>query len=225
MNIPNPGEKETWHPTEDTIAFLSTHYDQFMENPCEEWDGIGMIHSFSTKHVNFLRLDADTQEEAVEELDETFGDDWLLLGYFEHGRCIWHLSGHIPRGAEGDYRWDGVHFAGVWVPDDCLLKEAEGLESDERMAKMCEWAGQACEIYTQWCNGDIFGYSFEVYQYRAPYDQKNDYRFSAPEHEVSCRGFFGWDSLEEVIEEVIAGYDREGIQSGAEDLPQERELA
>lgn len=136
-------------------------------------------------------------------------DDWheefvdlVPLGYFEHGMCLWHVSDEIPRGTEGDYRWDGINFAGFWEPDEVLLKEVEGLGPVDRRKKMVQFARQACDVYTDWCNGQVYGYVVEAYTHRLPYDRLRDYRYDAPEYDDSCWGFYGWSDFEGEVKSV-----------------------
>lgn len=127
--------------------------------------------------------------------------DIVALGYFEHGNYIWHVAGEIPLGTEGDYHWDGTRLAGYWEPDEALTKEVEGLEPKERRKKMEEFARQACDVYTDWCNGWVYGYIIEAYTHKPPYDEMRDYH-DAPEFEDSRWGFYGWDHLKEEVETV-----------------------
>lgn len=133
--------------------------------------------------------------------------DCVILGYFEHGNCIWHVTGEIPRGTEGDYRWDGVRVAGVWEPDKYILEAAEtlGLEpgSADRQRWMEKQARSACETYTAWCNGWVYWYSLSIYKARQHnghiLKQRDDYRFDDPLYDQGCGGFYDTDHLAEDI--------------------------
>lgn len=137
--------------------------------------------------------------------------DCIPLGYFEHGNCIWHVTGDIPRGTEGDYRWDGVGFAGLWEPDEYVLNAAEelGLEpgSNERDAWMRKQAKSACETYTAWCNGWVYWYFVKIYKARQHngviLDQRSDYRLDEPLHEDSCGGYYDTASLADEINDEL----------------------
>lgn len=80
----------------------------------------------------------------------------FVLGYFEHGRGMWHISGDIPMGTQGDYRWDGCNVAGLLVfehdPNEMGAKTKEERKKD---------AEAFLEEYNAWCNGDIYGYVVE----------------------------------------------------------------
>ncbi len=206
FDVPYPGQVDTFHPTERTIAFISTHHDDCChENPLEDCDEMGSIHSFHRNHRNLLRLLAVTRDEAVEELDEMFGEDWVLLGYYEHGQCDWHVSHERKPGVE--YQWDGTSFGGVWVPDEGLLSYVKDLEGAERHNKLKEYARQACTVYTQWCNGEVYGYNFDVYSLRFEgdyiFDRKDDYRMADELHHDSCWGFYGWIYFEEEAKSAV----------------------
>ena len=154
--------------------------------------------------------------------------DAVPLGYFEHGMCDWHVSGEVPYGTEGDYRWDGVSFAGVWEATEDIIKEAddEGLErgSAERYAWMEERARQSCETYTYWCNGEIYYYFVRAYKPRPInfdfneetgemeydhdedniYDELHDYRYDDEVYVDACGCYYGWDKyLEQEIESSV----------------------
>lgn len=185
------------------IVFVTVEQDEDVRNPCEECDGIGMVHSFSHRHFNFLKLSATCQEDAMTELKEMFGSDFVTLGYFEHGRCDWHVSGHKPLGTEGDYRWDGVSFAGVWVPDTVLKQELGKSRGGTRRRMLEKFAAQACKVYTAWCNGDVSWYSVSCYKKRGAYDKPSDYRHDDALFHDSCGGFY-WDSPKEVTSELTS---------------------
>ena len=57
--------------------------------------------------------------------------------------------------------WDSVSFAGVWLPDAETLDSARNYGGRTRQLFMCRRARQACEAYTQWCNGEVYGYEVE----------------------------------------------------------------
>ena len=85
--------------------------DQDPANPMEDWDGMGEIRSFSRRHANNVK----SQEEAEQLMkDNPFH---VELSYFEHGQSYWMVGGEMKPGMEGDFRWDGVRRAGLWIPD------------------------------------------------------------------------------------------------------------
>lgn len=248
FEMPDPGD-DIHQLVGDYILFTSADNDPFAENPCESWDGIGRIRSFSNRHANYWKGDplealgrwrcpeCGADEEHIYFDFGWYGDDneleqWVMscgycefqtptdkkpewwedfhdripLGYFEHGNCIWHVTGEIPLGTEGDYRWDGTRFAGFWEPDDSLLDLAdqEGLElgSHERRKKMEQWAREACETYTNWCNGWVFCYAVIAYTAKLPYDRLIDYRHDAEEFHDACCGFYDWDHFKGEVEDA-----------------------
>jgi len=198
------GNETNWEHTiiqNQLIAFVSFHYDSDVENPCENWDGFGDIRSLSTKHINNISI------EEVEELIEhtTDGKEQVIpLSYFEHGQCKWGVKGTMS--SMPDFNWDGVDFAGVWIPDDeCIASvdiwEKEAKEKGEefnRNEKFKEMAKQACETYTSYCNGEVYGYQIELYRLQFdgdgdPIEEHGNYEHLDQLYEDSCNGFFGND--------------------------------
>lgn len=120
-------------------------------NPLEDWSEMGTILSLNRRHANF---DPAGVEEAIES-----NADAVPLSYFEHGQCVWSVAGELP--AVCRCPWDSVGFAGVWLPDAETLASARNYGGFTRRMFMRKRAREACEFYTQWCNGDIYGYEVE----------------------------------------------------------------
>lgn len=121
------------------------------DNPLD-FDDIGMqgkFHSLGRRHSN--RIDIANARKLLKSSCN------VPLSYFEHGRCSWTVMGNKPLGTEGDWRWDGVDFAGVWEADEYSKKEWKRLNKEDRLKAAYERASQQCETYTYWCNGDIYG--------------------------------------------------------------------
>ena len=116
-------------------------------DPLEDWSEMGTILSLNRRHNNF---DSDGVEDALGN-----NPDAVPLSYFEHGLCRWAVAGELPAGARCP--WDSVPFAGVWLPDAATLASARPYGGWTRRQFMRKRARQACEVYTQWCNGDVYG--------------------------------------------------------------------
>ena len=189
------------------IIFKKIVHDECPANPLEDCDAMGSIFSFSNRHVNSIN-----QERAQEYIEE-YEEDAVFLSYFEHGNCLWGVKGTINN--TPDFRWDGVGTAGLWIPDKALLEEAKNMKGQERRNKMEEWAGQACEVYTQWCNGEVFGVVVTAYKAKYHdsgelYDTEEDYRFDTPVFDESCWGYLGYQYAEECLrDEFLPGAKRE----------------
>jgi hypothetical protein len=129
---------------------IRIYADPDAPNPLKDWDEMGTILSLNRRHANF---DPDGVEAAM-------GDpDTVPLSYFEHGLCLWAVAGELPAGARCP--WDSVRFAGVWLPDAATLESARNYGGSTRRYFLRKRARQACEAYTQWCNGDVYGYEIE----------------------------------------------------------------
>ena len=125
--------------------------DPDASNPLEDWSEMGTILSLNHRHVNY---DPAGVEDAIAN-----NPDAVPLSYFEHGLCLWSVAGELPAGA--NCPWDSVAFAGVWLPDAETMESAKNYGGRTRHHFMRKRARQACEPYTQWCNGDVYGYEVE----------------------------------------------------------------
>jgi hypothetical protein len=175
-------------------------HDADLGNPTTEMDGMGSMYSLSRKHTNFKPMD-----ELLEILRADA--DAIRLSYYEHGNCLWKAQeAAAPMIPEFD--WDGVRFAGVWVPDDCVRESYTGQDGLSRHAWMVKQAASCCETYTFWANGECYGYSIKAYKLRRDddgeaYDRLSDYRRAATVFEDSCWGYYGWEDTEEAIKEAL----------------------
>lgn len=160
--------------------------DEYVPNPLEEWDGVGMIHSFSTRHINNISPDD------VDKLKEKHGVA-VPLSYFEHGMCQWSVGGTMSN--MPDFRWDGVGYAGVWVPDE-YIQPPEEMKGDELQEWWEEQAQAACDVYTQWANGEVYWYRMELTQTIGGWTRTV--------WEDSCGGFFGSDYICQHLNDMMA---------------------
>jgi hypothetical protein len=176
-------------------------YDQNCDNPLDN-DGMGSIRSLSRRHSNSIGAE---EFEALTGFNPATGEfkggdqDAVVLSYFEHGNHLWFVKGETPCGVE--YRWDGVRVAGVWQPDDVLLQEVKGLTPAKRLAKMVEFARQACTEFTAWGNGECYYFNVKVVDEN---EQKLAGDDTAGILEESCGGFIGWEYFENEVQEVAA---------------------
>lgn len=213
INIPDTTERESTV-VGDLIIFIKIEYDSDSDNPLENWDAMGKISSFSSRHINSVRSHKEAEELLA-------NPNAVALSYFEHGNCLWGVAGTMT--GMPDFRWDGVDLAGVWLPDAELLKYLPEIPVEEHPAKLLEWAKQACEVYTQWCNGEIYWYQMEVFEVLRDEDgDVEDYQeYEDPLEENSCGGLYGHDTVEEEINGVVAWV----LQSAEKKLEHQRFMA
>ena len=161
-------------------AKIEIDCDHWPENPMKDWSCMGKIYSFNREHINYIGIDG---------ADDLMAENphHVKLSYFEHGNCRWMVMGESRPDME--FRWDGVRFAGLWVPDEScmenvnahafkLMKEHPGTTfQNNRKRALLDYAANVCETYTQWCNGDVYGYTVKL-----DGDQID-----------SCSGFYGSD--------------------------------
>jgi hypothetical protein len=151
------------------------------ENPCEwsEWEPI----SFGNRHINYKEpedvgvkgIDSYGGVIATQRLQRKLDSNTaFILSYFEHGDSIWFLKGHGAPGS--DCRWDGRKVAGLLRWNGKARDIGKTFEEREKNAKLF------IESYTQWCNGDIWGYQV----------------FDGNDEDVdSCLGFYGSEHAKE----------------------------
>jgi len=154
---------------------LTIEYDECVESPADDsqWE----IYSFSSRHrnfkhpENFFPLNIGLRRKL--EVGTAF-----LLSYYEHGLCLWSLSGEGP-----NCRWDSVGTAGILIYRDPIKYLPK--EYSER----AEYARSFLKEYTEWCNGEVFCYCIE--------SESECDKCEQVEREIidSCGGFIGSESI------------------------------
>jgi hypothetical protein len=168
---------------------ITIYHDTDAPNPLKEWDEMGNILSLNRRHANF---DPEGVEEAIER-----HPDAVPLSYFEHGLCLWSVAGELPAGCQCP--WDSVTFAGVWLPDDRTRESARNYGGFTRRMFMRKRARNACDVYTLWCNGEVYGYEVE---------RLTACSCCASEQVESvdgCWGFYGLEECQAAIAAVTPG--------------------
>jgi hypothetical protein len=146
-------------------------------NPLEAWAEMGVILSLNPRHVHFDRAGVSAAIDG--------NPDAVPLAYFEHGMCRWSVAGELPAACRCS--WDSVPFAGIWLPDAATLTSAARYGGRTRQLFMRRRARQACDVYTDWCNGEAYGY--EVAKVGACPCCGNE----KAEPVDACWGYFGLD--------------------------------
>jgi hypothetical protein len=169
---------ETTTIEQDGQTYRITVYRDFdTPNPLEDWSEMGTILSLNTRHVNH-------HHGRVDDLVEN-NPDAVPLSYYEHGQSLWTVAGELP--AHLRCPWDSVGIAGFWLPDAETLAAARNYGGRTRHHFMRKRARRACDAYTQWCNGEVYGYEIErVLAGDACGGETTD-------SVDSCGGFYGWD--------------------------------
>ena len=176
---------------------IEKHYDFAPENPFEDWDAMGKFYHWKDhgqdellKYCELLGYDPDTREEIGKE-----HPDAVRIDKYEHSGVSYSVSG------EGYYcRWDTSSTWAVWFPDDCLKEDLTRFKTKaKRRARCIELARQACKLFNQWANGEVYGYKTID-----PEGNELD----------SCWGFYGYESIDEAIEEQKKVIDEHIIEAG-----------
>jgi hypothetical protein len=168
------------------IVFVRKSPDLDPWSPLED-DGMGEIVTFDRESTTSDR------ERAVHELNTN--PDAVPLAATGYGCCRgWQVGGREPDG--------------VWVPDQALLQEVSGTAGPGRRSRMLAYAAQACGVFTQYLQGDVYGYEVQVYTARKAqsgevYDDLGDYRFDIALFDESCWGLYGLEYFEQEVETVL----------------------
>ncbi len=176
---------------------INVFYDECAENPFENWDATGQFYHWKDhgndqymRYCELLNYDPDTRELLPDGMPDV---DAVRIDKYEHSGISYSIAG------EGmQCRWDTSNSWAVWYPDKCLMQELKGLKGDERRAKCIEYARQACTLFNQWANGEVYGYNAED-----PSGNLID----------SCWGYYGYEAMEEQIEEIKRMIDAHLIEA------------
>jgi hypothetical protein len=184
----------------ERIIFARMERDEDAPNPLKDWECNGHIYSLNRRHRNY---DADAVREAMEG-----NPDAVALSYYEHGECLWGVAGELGKVPGVEFHFDGVEFAGVWVPDAGALENIGAVTGEERRRKLREYATGVCAAYTSYCNGECYWYSVQAYALKRDEDgtliveQAYYEDTQTPVVDDSCGGFLG--DMEYCREEMAA---------------------
>ncbi len=133
---------------------LKLVYDQGVEDPLEHGDWRTV--SFSTRIGNYedpdkylnpsLGFDTATAKTLGYRRKMEVGTMFILSCY-QHGAVQWGLKGETHQ-----CRWDNANIAGLLIYEGDTKDLPKGYEAREKMAR------SIIEAYTQWCNGEVYGY-------------------------------------------------------------------
>ena len=138
---------------------LRVSHDSDVENPLEH-TGWKLV-SFSNRHANYESRDtvmeryciaarfygAKLKREPGDRPEQVYAGTFFTLTYFEHGNCLWSLSGEGP-----NCRFDSVRFAGL------LIHEGDVADLPDTLEERRETAQGIVETYSAYCNGFVYGY-------------------------------------------------------------------
>lgn len=171
---------------------LKISYSEDTESP-NEWDG-WKVKSFNNRHSNHIDPYSILSESVNPktnlpdftntELQEKYEKGLLFfLSYYEHGNCIWSLINELPLGANCPF--DSVRIMGivVWEEDEDNLGENKSIEYRKESAR------SFVETYTQWCNGEIYGYQLSTIKECPHCGQETEDEID------SCWGFYDKESM------------------------------
>jgi hypothetical protein len=138
-----------------------------------DWEGGWRLASFNSRHLNYVHPDEYLLSDNIGMRRKLECNTAFVLSYHEHGQCLWSL------GPGPNCPWDTRQVAGILIwEDNDWRPDMEKREAD---------AVNFLKCYTDWANGNVYGFSIE----------------EDGEVVESCDGFFGFDS-ESMFEEIRA---------------------
>ena len=203
-----------------TILFIKLAYDDSPSNPLEDTDGMGNIAM-----IRSHRLSGQDREQIISEM---YADhDVVPLRYEESGpfckwdlaydhddiyssiaadRCLRRLKGEDPD-EWGTVNFDpdwAEKFHGIWTPDACTRESYTGQDGLSRRDWMVKQAESACEVYTDFCNGTVYGYDVKLYTVKRDDDgdvitDADYYSHHSELFEDSCWGIYGWEYFKDEV--------------------------
>lgn len=158
-----------FEPIEDSIKIKKTKegyeikyltYNEYSENPFENWEGIGNFYHWNNgkeeylKYCKALGYNPNTREK--EEKENLYA---VEIDKYEHGNIYYSVKG------EGyQCKWDTSRGWAVWLPDEECIKDIERFKTEKtRRKRAVGLARQACEIFNQWANGQVYCIVKEIY--------------------------------------------------------------
>jgi hypothetical protein len=209
------------------ILFIHLAYDDSPSDPLKECDGMGNIEQISSRHCH--------GEDRDKIIATMYSDHDIVPLRYEScgGQCEWNIAyDHDDiyssicvervirrlRGEDPD-DWGTVGFEpewaekfdGIWVPDKCTRESYTGQDNLSRRDWMVKQAESACETYTDYCNGSVYGYDIKLYSIRKDDDGEiitdvDYYEHHTAIEEDSCWGYYGWKYFEDEVLGVVKGF-------------------
>ena len=208
----------------NTILFIHLAYDQSPSNPLEDSDGYGNIEQINSREFRGI-------ERTQALLNLWSDDDAVPLRYISHGGyCRWiveydhddifgaicaervrhRLAGNdLGDGPSDDFDPDWLQkIHGIWTPDKSTSESYTGQDGLTQRQWMVKQAASACETYTDYCNGSVYGYDIQLHTLRKnddgePITDRSYYRHHKELEEDSCWGFYGWEYFKDEVLSVI----------------------
>ena len=158
---------------------IEVWHDDNCPDPLKDWDGQGGFYHWQDpaeygKYCEFLGYDEKTREQI-----RTDHPDAVRIDKYEHSGISYSVHETRPH-----CQFDTSSVYAVWMPDKYLLAELDKLGVTERYKKCVKYAKQACELFSYWINGDVYGW--------ATFDHNGN-------ELDSCGSYFGYGDIQDAI--------------------------
>jgi len=167
-------------------GFIGNIYpDENCNNPFDDMDGMGNFSCWNnsreeeSKYCELLGFDIDTHERVGKPHNLA-----VEIDKYEHSGISYSV-----RGEGMNCRWDTSKGWAVWFPDKCALEDIMTRKTKKAQRnRAVVMARQACELFNQWANGDVWYYNIED---------------TDGENLDSCGGFYGMEAVKEEVNSQI----------------------
>ena len=157
--------------------------DESCESP-REWDNLTVIVTIKNNHHDIGDIQVNSSEELREMLEVKKALFSMPLYIYEHsGMSLKCFEDKIPKYPYND-QWD-AGCIGMVFTTEALLKEA-GLTTMPKK-EVQEQMKTEIETYSQWCNGECYGFRLSKWSKCDKCNQVEDKEID------SCYGFYGCD--------------------------------
>ena len=138
---------------------INIYQDINADNPFNFDEGFGNFYHWKDygkedylKYCEALGYNPDTREKIAE--DNPLA---VRIDKYEHRQVYYSVEG------EGyQCKWDTSGCWAVWLPNECLMEDIKRLKTKKAQRKRCiELAREACVVFNQWANGEVYGYMIE----------------------------------------------------------------
>lgn len=168
--------------TENLIIVGCLKVDQDPVNFFEDDEGSGTFKEFRS---------VDERDEFLTTLKKS--SLFYLVDKYAHGNVHYSVSNtkNYP-----DQRWDVAHGCAVYIPSDYIQEEYKKAKKKmtvaEAKAKFLEDANSTLNSYSDYCNGEVYGYSVVTYDKKGQVIEENE-----------CWGYIGYDNANKEKSEIM----------------------
>lgn len=180
---------------------IKVYYDEDAESPRTAWDNLGTMYTAHRRYRPEQEFDAHFT------IDEVFPDgNWrgefkksFLKEYIALKIYLFDHSGQSVSTTPFSCPWDSGWFGIIAVPVESVKKEWNWqVLTKKRRERIEEILRAELETYNSWLHGEVYGYQIE-------FEDEDEENLDTCDD--SCWGFYGDESLDEMIQQAKNAID------------------